>query len=144
MSAILKINTNFPKQKLLCSLFSHSFKEVKSQNTWFYMYLGDLPSTSSSPASSSSLKLSTLSASAVGFRTWNTEHQRHSLCGKTITANIQISVPVHQGSHSFNSKKFQDFSRTPRTFFQDVVAAQQYWNIKANGRYLLKIYNVAA
>jgi len=51
-----------------------------------------------------------------------------------------------QGSHSFNSKKFQDFSRTfqdPRMLFQDVVAAQQYWNIKTNGSYLLKIYNVA-
>jgi len=51
-----------------------------------------------------------------------------------------------QGSQFFNSKKFQTFPglrRTPRTFFQDVVALQQYWNIKANGSYLLKIYNVA-
>jgi len=40
-------------------------------------------------------------------------------------------------------QKSPGFSRTPEHFFQDVVAAQQYLNVKINGSYLLKIYKVA-
>jgi len=59
-----------------------------------------------------------------------------------VPANLILSSSICENNRvptlliPKNSRTFQD----P----QDVVAAQQYWNIKANGTYLLKIYNVSA
>ena len=74
------------------------------------------------------LKISTRSITGIFSRIQNNHRN-----GYAISA---IRVPT------LTSKKIQDFSRTPRTFFQDVVAAQQYLNAKTNGSYLLRIYNV--
>ena len=50
-----------------------------------------------------------------------------------------------QGSHIFNDKKFQDFSRTfqdCQNVFQDLIGALQRLNIKTHISYLLYIQSV--
>jgi len=77
-----------------------------------------------------------LHSSTASFPHTHTDTRTHTL-SHNITQHLQIQPQI---------QKIPDFSRTsqdPRTFFQDVVAAQQYWNIKVNGSYLLKIYNVS-
>jgi len=67
----------------------------------------------------------------------------HRLVGFTFSTKCTIAIRT-QGSHSLtfkNSRIFPGLSRAPRTFFQDVVTAQQYLNVKINE--LFKIYNVA-
>ena len=46
---------------------------------------------------------------------------------------------MNEGSNTFNDKKFQDFSRTVKTFFQDNLGAHQHLDIKTNSSYLLYI-----
>ena len=49
----------------------------------------------------------------------------------------QLGANIIQDSYSFTDKKFQDFSRSIKTFFQDLLRAHQRLNIKTNSSDLL-------
>ena len=63
-------------------------------------------------------------------------NQHHLPVGKI---HVHLATTVSQDSHTFNDKKIQDFSKTLKTFFQDLLGARQRLNIKTNSSYLLYI-----
>jgi len=75
------------------------------------------------------------------FSSW-TCHTTSSLAAVLRMDPVPPIPTYRQGSHNFTSTKFQDFSRTNKLFFQNLLEARQCLNAKTNSLYLLYIQSV--